>query len=386
MKVLQVHNVYNHTGGEEVVVEKEKKLLESAGDTVVQYLVHNEASMGGVDKIKSSIDYSFSYFSKKEYLNELLAVDPDVVHFHNVFPRMGTQLFRYTKKHGYPTVLTLHNYRYSCSNGLFLRQGGICHKCLDSPSVIRPVVSRCYRDSVFASAVVSAGITMARLRNDYSHLDCIVVMTDFAKRLLVRSGIDEARIVVKPHSVVEVQNGLEGKKYDFCYAGRLSSEKGVDELIEALKMLPRSTKTLIVGDGQQRAELEFAAQELNVDFVGWKESVLVSQYISSSKFLIFPSRWYETFGLTIIEAMSLGVPVIARSIGGVPELFESNELMFDDLNSLVVVLQKVLTMTDGVYEEHSRFVKSLVVEKYSDDRNVKMLKSIYQEISNTPKN
>jgi len=107
--------------------------------------------------------------------------------------------------------------------------------------------------------------------------------------------------------------------------GRLAPEKGVDLAVEALVELPGCQLT-VVGDGPERSQLELLAQRLGVadrvTFTGW----LVSPWatIAPPDVLLVPSR-SESFGLVAVEAMRAGVPVVATTVGGIPEVVGGGE-------------------------------------------------------------
>jgi phosphatidyl-myo-inositol dimannoside synthase len=128
------------------------------------------------------------------------------------------------------------------------------------------------------------------------------------------------------------------------FLGRLVDEKGVEDLLRAVALLRDrlpDTTALIVGDGQDRVDLEHCAAALGIrdrlTFTGWIDSGAVPAYLAAADAFIGPSRraangWVEAQGLTLIEAMSTGVPVIATRLGGVPDavIHERTGLLVDE--------------------------------------------------------
>jgi glycosyltransferase involved in cell wall biosynthesis len=128
------------------------------------------------------------------------------------------------------------------------------------------------------------------------------------------------------------------------FLGRLVNEKGVEDLLRAVALLRNrlpDTTALIVGDGQDRGDLEHCAAALGIrdrlTFAGWIDSGTVPAYLAAADAFIGPSRraangWVEAQGLTLIEAMSTGVPVIATRLGGVPDavIHEQTGLLVDE--------------------------------------------------------
>src|SRR5437764_12636 len=111
------------------------------------------------------------------------------------------------------------------------------------------------------------------------------------------------------------------------YFGRLSAEKGVADLVQAMECA-QHVSLVIAGDGPERPALQSLAQELkltNVEFVGHQNGNDLDKLISASRFTVLPSRAYETLGKTILESYAWGRPVIASDLGSRRELVQEGE-------------------------------------------------------------
>jgi glycosyltransferase involved in cell wall biosynthesis len=132
-----------------------------------------------------------------------------------------------------------------------------------------------------------------------------------------------AKLFVLPNGISPVPP-RQGDGDGIVYAGRLTRNKGVDVLIEAMRTLPEE-KLTIVGDGAERPSFEQAARGLtNVTFAGRVDQSRVAGYLSAARMLVLPSR-QEGQPNILMEAMALGVPVIATRVGGVPDLVTHGE-------------------------------------------------------------
>ena len=131
---------------------------------------------------------------------------------------------------------------------------------------------------------------------------------------------------VEPDLFAPVQHQNAGRR--LLYVGRLAAMKGLPVLFEALSQLreryPDLTLT-VVGDGQERGEIEASAQHLGistiVNFVGYKSQTEVREYLQETDIFILPS-FAEGVPVVLMEAMAAGVPVLTTRIAGVPELVE----------------------------------------------------------------
>jgi glycosyltransferase involved in cell wall biosynthesis len=121
------------------------------------------------------------------------------------------------------------------------------------------------------------------------------------------------------------------------FVGRLIEEKGVADFLQAVAILRSDhpdVTGLIVGDGKDRLTLEEHARELGLEgivrFAGWVDSADIGPLLQASDVFVAPSKrardgWVEAQGLTIVEAMLAGVPVVATETGGIPDMIRHGE-------------------------------------------------------------
>lgn len=155
-----------------------------------------------------------------------------------------------------------------------------------------------------------------------SQLCCVTEPEHWPRFAVVRCGVDL--------SALEYRNpGPAGEVPTVIAVGRLSSEKGLDILIEALSILKRQgtpQRLLLVGDGPLRASLETAADRAGVahliEFAGEMAAEDVRARLAGADLFCLPS-FNEGLPISIMEAMAVGVPVVTTWIAGIPELAES---------------------------------------------------------------
>lgn len=124
----------------------------------------------------------------------------------------------------------------------------------------------------------------------------------------------DATIIYPPVDIAAIKPSGEEPDDYYLIVSRLEPYKKIDLAIEAFNLLEK--KLFIIGEGSDRARLQKIAKD-TVSFLGWQEDNKVHQYLADAKALIFPGE--EDFGLTPIEAMAAGRPVIAYDRGGVTE-------------------------------------------------------------------
>lgn len=321
MRVLQVHSSYRQSGGEDSVVEREASLLTEGGHQVLQHIVPNPE--GGWPTVRALSVSSWNPNQRHTVTRIVEDWRPDVVHVHNTWFSLSPSILGGIARCGVPVVATLHNYRLLCVNGLLFRQGGPCERCVGR-SVVDGVVLRCYRGSAVSSAAVAGSISIHRLLSSWTrHVDALVVMSEFARSKFVAGGYPPAKLRIKPHFSADPgpRPRSPSESSSVLYVGRLSPEKGVAHLLDAWVASGMFTglNLTVVGDGPTRSEL-MARGAPNVTFAGSMPPGDVRRLMLEARALVFPSLWYETFGLVMVEAMATGLPVCASRLGGTAEL------------------------------------------------------------------
>lgn len=370
-----VHNAYQQYGGEDRVVECEIALLRSAGHDVREVIVSNSSIRSLEDKARVFFKSAFDK-NRSEWMGELVrAYEADIVHVHNFFPLLTPAVHAGAKAAGAAVVQTLHNYRLLCANALFLRGGNICEKCLQGSNVWS-VVHRCYRDSVASSLAVARMQTRARVSGSWDNdVHRFIALTEFARQKFIAGGIRADRIVVKPNFAKASVTSIAARA-GALYVGRLSSEKGVQLLVDAWRGLPNLALT-VVGDGPDRERLEALAPP-NVRFIGQVSTERVRVLMSQAAMLLVPSVWYEGFPMTIVEAYAAGLPVFASRIGSLAEVVLDHETgrLFEP-GSSDSIRATVLSVTADELALMGRAAEAVFDSKYSEGPNLLALEQAY---------
>jgi len=386
MKVLLVHNRYRHAGGEDEVVLRESKLLRSSGHEVQEFTRHNSEIVedGILSKAKMAMRTLWAWDSVSRLGSLLKREKPDIAHFHNTFPLISPAAYHACQQEGIPVVQSLHNPRLMCPGATLHREGTACEECVERVVPWPGVLHACYHNSHLQTAVVSGMLAGHRILGTWrDRVDAYIVFTEFFRQKFIRSGLPREKIFVKPH-FLGTDPGMKQNIGDYAlFLGRLAPEKGVRTLLEAFELLQNSIPLHIVGDGPQRAELEAQKSRAclsSVSFHGWLPREQTVKIMRGARFLIFPSEWSETFGLTIIEAFGTGVPVIASRLGAMTEVLEEGKtgLHFaaGDPNDLASKAHWAWTHVRQM-EVMGRAARAEYESKYTAERNYQLLMEIY---------
>jgi len=172
----------------------------------------------------------------------------------------------------------------------------------------------------------------------------------------------------------------EVKQNFYCYVGRLSTEKGVEVLLNAARKLPQY-RLKIIGTGPLEKELKAKYQCDHIEFLGFKQWEEMKAILENAVCMVLPSICYENNPLSIIESLCTGTPVIGSQIGGIPELIKPgiNGLIFeagnaDELERKIDQLFK----TSSAYNYHQIAVEAK--EKFSSVRYYNQIIDIYNKL------
>jgi glycosyltransferase involved in cell wall biosynthesis len=389
MRILQLHNRYQVTGGEEGVVQAEQQLLRDRGHAVQLLEVSNHDISSPLDKALVAVKAIYSTVAKRQVGEAIEAFQPDVVHVHNFFPLLSPAVYDACHDRQVPVVQTLHNYRLACPKAMFFRDGEICETCLDKGSPWPGVKYGCYRSSPTQTAVIASMLAIHGWRKTWQErVNAFITLTEFQRQKLIQAGLPSDRLHVKPNFLDANPEPRQTPEVPFVLSvGRLSEEKGIDIAIAAYTHNPHLPLLKIVGDGPIRAALEQQVQAANLNhkiiFLGRQDKSQVLALMRQAIALIFPSIWYEGFPLTIVEAFGCGLPVIASHLGSMAEIVEHEVtgLHFPAQKPEKLAAQiDYLTQQPARQTTLSQNAQQVYQARYTPDINYKQLIDIYQKI------
>ena len=335
-RVLILHNRYRQPGGEDVVVASQAKLLREKGHEIHLLEKHNSEidSYGLFRKIGLFFQMADNPDSAAEVAKIVREFKPHVAHVHNTLPLLSPSVYAPLNDANVKVIQYLHNYRLLCAAGTLHREGQPCTLCVDG-GLKHAVRHRCWNGSRMASLGFTRMLERhRRARTWLTRVDLFVALNTYMRDLLVQQNlVPKEKIVVQPNFSYppSFQGGEAGE--GFIYTGRLTPEKGLVTLLKAHEKLSGVTLR-IIGDGPLR-NTEPIESSVQAEFLGHLSDEDLRRHVGCSRALVFPSEWQEPFGLSIIEAMALGKPVIASRVAGPMEIVQEGVtgLLFEPGNS-----------------------------------------------------
>ena len=324
LRILQVFSRYQHFGGEEGSVYRIGDALQEVYD--VEYFVKSTANLqtgGFVDKAMVPWKVLHNGETTRQ-LRRLQAIGQFKIWLvHNVFPALSPTVYEEAFRQDIPVVQYLHNYRFFCVNGFFLDHGNPCQLCAGG-NFFHAFKAKCWHESHLISGWMGVVLRRIQMMDVFNRVRRWIAISEAQKAVHAAHGIPGDRIDVIHHFYEPKGPALPLPKGGYAlFLGRLSPEKGCMDLLKAWRCMPAERQLVIAGEGPELARLqEFAktAHLNNVRFTGFVTKEKQQELWAGAAFLVIPSIWMEPFGMVVLEAWSRGRPVVAYSIGALPEL------------------------------------------------------------------
>jgi len=389
MRILIVHNHYGRfaQGGEANVMNAEAKLLAEHGHEVMKYERTNaEIYEDGTiaDKLRAFRDVAWSEKSYQEIKKVLREFKPHVMHVHNYWLVLTPSIFAAAKECSVKTVLTLHNYRLICPGNQFKRDSEPCELCLDGKGW-RCVVHRCFPDRSMLKCLLSTLLYYrTRARSFLSPwVDAYITLSEFGRLRFIAAGLPAEKIFVKPNFMPDPIGGstfLCDEGNGGFYAGRISSEKGIETLIDAWAGLQYPLR--LAGDGPLFEKLKKKTTG-KIHWLGWQSHEETLRLLRESAFLIFPSILYEGFPLALLEGMALGKAIIASDLGPRREMITdgTSGLLFEAGNSKDLRSKIETLIGDPALRiQLGRTARETYLARYTPEKNYQILMNVYEHV------
>lgn len=405
MKILHVHKYYYRRGGDAVVFLDTAKLMEQAGHQSAYFSMNHPSNMpseysryfvssvdlnnvqGYYRQMKTAARILYSVEAKRKISTLVRDFKPDIAHLHNIGHQLSPSIIDALKSSGIPTVMTLHDYNLTCpAYTLIKADGELCEQC-GGGRYYRVIVNRCVKNSRLKSSLCAAEMYLHHtILKIYEKVDRFISPSKFLITQTRKMGFtSDISYIPNFVNINEYAPAYDGAADTILYFGRLSREKGVDTLIEAMQGLA-AVKLKIIGDGPLSDRLRRKVSEANmknVSFLGYLSGSNLTDEIKKALFIVIPSEWYENNPRSVLESFALGKAVLGARIGGIPELIEDGVTgMTFAAGDMAGLRQCIGSMTENAErtQEMGRKARILVENKYGSSQHYDALMKIYRSI------
>lgn len=290
----------------------------------------------------------------------------DVIHLHNVSLLGGRGICSWLRSWPARKVVTAHDYWWICPLSLLWKDGrAVCEK----PS--------CFTCSLRSRRPPQLWRWGEWCLEALAPMDAVFFPSESARRIYRSRGFRHHNEIVLPGIIPEDWRSANpgpaaGPVHYFAAAGRFVPEKGFQTLIPLMSQLPE-VELRIAGTGPLEDSLRKAARGLpNVRFLGMLDHDEIRQLFAGARAVLAPSLFPETFGLAVAEALSLGVPVIARRRGSLPELIHATAggFLFEQEEELVRHM-RTLAHDDGVRKKVATAIRRSLPPIWFEEEHTK---------------
>jgi len=401
MKILLINKFLYPKGGDAMSTLETGRLLSKKGHKVtfwgmehpenldfpykeyfVSHIDYNKP-LGVFQQLKNSLKILYSLEAKNKINSLLKRWKPDIVHLNNFAHQISPSILSVFRKYKIPAVMTLHDYKLVCPTYSMLMNGRPCEKCKDG-KFYNCLLNKCAKNSSLKSLVNTMEMYLHhKILNIYDIIHIFISPSIFLMEKVKEMGFN-GNIVYLPNFVdlEKYKPSYDYKDKAIVYFGRLSKEKGMETLIDAVKNLNVELK--IIGSGPYEDKLKNRVKVENISnvyFLGYKEEGELIDIVRESLFVVVSSECYENNPISVLESFALGKPVIGARIGGIPELVINGKtgFTFKDGDS-ADLREKInyLLANPKMVVEMGRNAREFVEKNFSSEEHYKKLMRIYR--------
>ena len=405
MKIIIENEIFKHQGGTETIAIHTYEMLKRNGhdvyffatDRAPYYEKNYKYSKyfprfvySTKDYLKNPIAYYWNFEAAKNLEKMIDEIKPDLIHFNLL---ISPSVLDVCRRKNIPAVMTLHVPAPPCpASTMQIGDKTYCKSfnCKNG-NYWHCILNKCKNKSLENSVRKALLSYVYKISNSYRAINKLICCSNALREYCLQTNIG-----LDKNNIVTINNFLSddelktipnyANKGYFLYIGRLSPEKGVHYLLEAMRDLPKEIKLKIAGSGTKESKLKKYVKEnnlYNVEFLGFKNREEIKELYQNCITTILPCNWFEIFGMTNIESFINGKPVIASNIGGIPEIVESgvNGLLFEpgNVEQLKECILKYWNNPDLVVE-HGKNGYQKASTQYTEKRYYNELIEVYNDV------
>lgn len=401
MKILQINKYFYKKGGAETVFFNTIQLLEKYGHTVVHFSLKNNKNLPSpyetyfvdypelsesslTQKIKNLPSFIYNQEAARQLEKLIQQEKPDVAHIHLMFNSLSVSILPVLKKYNIPIIMSVHDYRLVCPAYTFTDgKRNFCERC-KTGKYYNCITHLCSKGNLLNSFMLSLdSYFRAKFYSPIDYIDRFIFVSKFSmnKHIQVEERFKDKCTYLYNFTPKEKEYSTVKGDYIFFF-GRISEEKGILTLLNAIKETPH-IKLKLAGTGPLLEQLKSQCPP-NAEFLGFKHGDELRELIHNASFVVVSSECYENNPMTIIESYMIGTPVIGSDLGGIPELIQNNKTGYTfkpkssaDLRDVIL---KSCFLSEEAYARMSGEAKQFAMDNFSEESHYRKLLENYQFI------
>ena len=400
MKILLVNKFHWYKGGSEKYYFELGQLLKEHGHKVAYFSMKNDKNIKTgdkeyfVDKIDlnassklKALDVIYSKANYKKMIEAIKDFNPDVIHVNNFQRQLSASIIKASNDKKIPVVFTAHDVQAMCPAITMMdNDKNVCELCMHG-KYFHCLKKSCNKGSKAKSLIGTLEGYYYRKKNIYNKkIAHIITPSEFYRTKFLEDGMDDKHIEAI-HNFISINDyNVETEIGDYAlYFGRLSKEKGINNLIKAFVRCNEGN-LYIAGEGLEKESIEQFIKDnkltKRVKLLGFLNKDEMTEVTRKARFVVVPSIWYENCPYSVMETLAIGKPVIGANIGGIPELVINNvngfTYKYDDVNELSDKMS-ILFKEDILVKQFSEKAKELS-KQYDKDMYYKKIFKIYKDV------
>ncbi|MGA9354347.1 MAG: glycosyltransferase family 4 protein [Terriglobales bacterium] len=357
----------------------------------IPYTNFKDPKASFLKKVRLAAHALYSRSARRAMRDCISDFKPDLAHVRGIYHHLSPSILWEMKSRGVPVLYHLNDFKILCPTYNMVAHGKACDSCRGG-SFYHVVTKGCYAGPRSSAAVLAAEAYLHKWLRTYENcVDLFLAPSVFVRSELINHGLPPERIEVLPHfQELPGDDQLGSDEGYLLYFGRLSTEKGVEDILHALVRQP-DIPAIIAGDGPERARLGALARELNLSrvlFAGHVSGEKLRKLIAGCSFSLFPSHAYETLGKSILESYAYGRPVVASDLGSRRELVEHGitGLLYpvNDREQMAASIEFLFERPELV-EKMGANARARVREQHDPEQHLQRLLEVYSRLTFTRK-
>jgi glycosyltransferase involved in cell wall biosynthesis len=354
--------------------------LISSGVEVLLLNVHSFYETSGV---KNKLTTMFFNPNVQEPIAKFLSTfsaGETIFHAHTYRLKLSGKAVQTAQTLGFKTVIHGHDYSPICPTSLYFDHR-LQIPCEKKPLSLPCLLCECQGEPAkYKLPKTLSALTNAKFFGIYKKAGLFLHVSqqemDVVSRYLPSGN---HKLITAPHEIEQLPRVCAEQNHAYTYIGRLTPEKEPGTFLEACRQA--GVLATVIGEGRLRGELESSYPEAK--FLGWLRDEALTNAIASARCLIVPSKWKETYGLSVADCMSRGVPCIVSDRVGAKDLIQSDNhgQIFASSNPESLLSAINVYKSDAILKEHSQNAyDSIWAAPPTVSRHVDQLITEYQKL------
>ncbi|MFQ3250220.1 MAG: glycosyltransferase involved in cell wall biosynthesis [Glaciecola sp.] len=382
LRILHVFNQPRSGGGSLASTLATISIFKDAGHEVEIFTRNSQDLPSGlVGKFAAARSALYNPESVSDFRAFLKRFTPDIVHANEFFPLISPNILMECKEQGIPVVLTCDDYHLTCPARTHFRNGQICTLCIGGKEY-NGLLNKCKNTYSESAINVLYNYNLRRKETYQTTVDHFITCSEFTKSWLVEhANIDSTCITAIPHAIEIPDTSVEAANGSYAsFAGRFVKEKGIDTLLKAADICKVPVK--LARNVNHFVDVDLPPTADAVVTHGRDDLAL---FYRNARFLVFPSNWFETYGVVGAESMAHGVPVLAAKIGALNNLIEDGKtgLFFEAGNAEDLASKMRMLWEDPeLCTRLGQAGRQYAIDNWSREVNFKRTLEIYNKVLN----